>query len=59
MYSKAELYPDKAAAELAMIGIALAYPEESTPTYQRSLQLIPVDVEAEKRWKSGASDDQD
>lgn len=57
LYSKAVLYPDKAAAELAMIGIALAYPEESTPTYQRRLQLIPVDVEAEKRWKSGDEHD--
>jgi len=59
LYSKAELYPDKAAAELAMVGLALLYPEEKTPNYERRLYLIPVDTEAEKRWKSGASDDQD
>lgn len=58
-YSKAELFPDKASAAFALIGVALVYPEESTPTYQRRLTLIPVDAETEKHWKSGVQDDQD
>lgn len=58
-WSKAFLYETREAADLALIGVALAYPEEADGYYSRTLNLIPVDPDTEARWKRGECDAQD